>query len=72
MHYIANGKLFRPGSGVAVIARNFMAGMTGIISPSHIQTDIMKQGESTNRNHSDWRYVLHGVNEDTSAKLRVS
>ena len=36
LHYVANGKIIRPGS-VAVIARNFMAGMTGIISPS-VQT----------------------------------
>ncbi len=71
LHYIANGKIIRPGS-VAVIARNFMAGMTGIISPSRQTYDTLTKYKvkapieiiPTGVN------VLKGANEDTSAKLR--
>lgn len=42
LHYIANGKIIKPG-GVAVIARYFMHGMTGIVSPSKQTFDTLKE-----------------------------
>ena len=71
LHYIANGKIIRPGS-VAVIARNFMAGMTGIISPSRQTYDTLMKYKvkvpieiiPTGVN------VLHSAAEDTSIALR--
>ena len=71
LHYIANGKIIRPGS-VAVIARNYMAGMTGIISPSRQTYDTLMKYKvkapieiiPTGVN------VLHSAAEDTSIALR--
>lgn len=71
LHYVANGKIIRPAS-VAVIARSYMAGMTGVIAPSKQTFDtltkykvsapieIIPTGVS----------VKHAKQDDTSTYLR--
>ncbi|MBM7618021.1 1,2-diacylglycerol 3-alpha-glucosyltransferase [Weissella uvarum] len=46
LHYLANGKLIKPG-GVAVIARYFLHGMTGIIAPSKQTYDTLEDYKIT-------------------------
>jgi 1,2-diacylglycerol 3-alpha-glucosyltransferase len=72
LHYVANGKLIRP-SGVATIARGFMSGMTGIISPSRQTAEVLAEYKvsapveiiPTGVN------VVHDASEDHSMELRV-
>jgi len=71
LHYVANGKIIRPAS-VAVIARSFMAGMTGVIAPSKQTYDTLTKYKvsapieiiPTGVN------VKHAESEDTSSQLR--
>ncbi|GAK31438.1 glycosyltransferase [Weissella oryzae SG25] len=71
LHYIANGKIIRP-SGVALMARGFMAGMTGVISPSKQTFDVLTEYrvESPIEVIPTGVKVRHPSSEDHSAALR--
>lgn len=70
LHYIANGKIIRPG-GVAVIARNFMHGMTGIISPSRQTFETLQayKVEAPVVIIPTGVKIAHAASEDKSAAL---
>jgi 1,2-diacylglycerol 3-alpha-glucosyltransferase len=71
LHYIANGKIIRPG-GVAVIARGFMSGMTGIISPSKQTYDVLTEYkvEAPIEIIPTGVNIHHEASEDHSAEVR--
>lgn len=71
LHYVANGKIIRPAS-VAVIARGYMMGMTGVIAPSKQTYDTLTKYKVS----APIEIIPTGVNvhhdekEDNSQQLR--
>lgn len=72
LHYVANGKIIRP-AGVAVMARGFMVGMTGVIAPSIQTFNVLTEYrvESPIEIIPTGVTVSHNETEDHSAELRT-
>lgn len=72
LHYVANGKLIRPG-GVAVMARGFMRDMTGVIAPSVQTRDVLMEYkvEAPIEIIPTGVNITHTQTEDHSAQIRA-